>query len=89
MIVVLSPDARHAVEVLLKASVRERISVAHILLRSLFNSSDIGVTGRGFVEEADMYLQGILDWIAVGANNTEGNDTGAMIEEVAEDSDGA
>jgi hypothetical protein len=89
MITILSSDARHAIEFLLKAPVRERVSVAHILLRSLSNSSDIGATGKGFIQEADQYLQAILDWITVGANNTAGNNINASLEEIVEDSDGA
>jgi hypothetical protein len=84
MKVVLSSDVRHALELILKASVRERISVAHILLRGLATSSDIGVTGKGFLQEAGQYLQAILDWIAVGTNNTADK-----IKDVAEDSNGA
>jgi hypothetical protein len=89
MIAVLSSDVRHAVEFLLKAPARERITAAHILLCSLSNSGDIGVTGKGFLQEADQYLQTILDWIAVGANDTMSNNINTGAEEVIEDSDGA
>ena len=67
----LDSDVRHALEVIGTASTGVRLEVACILMRQAVMDSDTGVVGRGFLRESERGLQAVLDWIEVGARDTE------------------
>ena len=66
MILSIDSDARHALEVLIQANAGTKLQVAQELVRSTSRDTDIGLAGRGFLKEAGICLQSILDWIEVG-----------------------
>jgi hypothetical protein len=62
----MTEEVKDAIELLVNSSLVDQVEAAYILLRRLSTNDDIGVVGRGFLNESFHGVAAVLDWIAVG-----------------------
>jgi len=59
-------EVKEALEVLLRSGLVNQVEAAHMLLRRLSAHEDIGVVGRGFIQESFLGVAAVRDWIGIG-----------------------